>query len=265
MKLGVGYIALTGMEFLEPSLRNIRPFADYIVLVWSHTSHAGDEAPEYMEDLLNDLVQKKLIDKLHLHDAPPVDHCACMQDLCRTKREVARKLCMEQGCSHFLVRDCDEFTDPIQFKQQLDDKAFNLNVSVCPLYEYWGSPLIRSKALSGLWVPSIQKIEFPIQKTMAFPKKVDKGRCASGWKTCMLFGEEELVMHHFTACRYDERELDRKYHGHGHLNRNWKDAKGYKAFINGLVEQEETIRVPDIFGIMDYWKKTFGKYAAMRG
>jgi len=71
MKLGVGYIAFTGAEFLKPSLQNIRPFADHIVVVYSNISHTGDSAPKYLEPLVKGLEEEGLIDELICLDMTP--------------------------------------------------------------------------------------------------------------------------------------------------------------------------------------------------
>ena len=258
MKLGVGYIVFTGAEFLKPSLQNIRPFAHHIVVVFENKSHAGHKVPRYLKPLLDQLVEEKLIDQLVEVDKEPTMAAAIMQGKCREKRELARKLCEEQGCSHYLIRDCDEFHDSLQFQTILSSGLCDIHdLLITQIYEYWKSPLIRAKELSALHVPFIQKIQFPLRACNKFGKRIDKGRTPIGWKDFSVLDPNEIVLHHMTACRFNKRELHRKWQGHGHLNRNFKSGNGYIESVNKLLEENETIQVDDKFGIIKYWKEEF--------
>ena len=262
MRLGVGYIVFTGGEFLKPSLQNVRPFAKHIVVVVGDRSHAGHKMPKYLKPLLDQLKKEGLIDELIHHKTEPTNAAACMQHKCRDKREIARQQCMVAGCDHYLIRDCDEFHDSKQFQTILDSGwTEQYDVLISQLYEYWGRPSLRAKGISPLYVPFIQKIHFPL-KGKVYPVRVDRGRTAIGWKTHKVLLPEELAMHHFTACRYNKRELLRKWQGHGHLNRNWSSGNAYVESVARLIEENEVVETgtQDQFGIVEYWYGEFREF-----
>ncbi len=256
MKLGVGYIAFTGLEFLKPSLLNIRPYAHHIVVITSAVSHSGHPLPEYALPLINQLMDEGLIDAHLQVDVGTTSVPVEMQDRCRQKREMAREHCQIMGCSHFLIRDCDEFHEPEQLKNIIESGDLERNdITTSSLYEYWGTPILRAKEIGKLRVPFIQKVYFPLKNTMTYGERVDRGRTCVGWASKKQFIPEELIMHHFTACRYNPKELRRKWQGHGHLNRVYKDPDRYVSSVAKLVKDNATVMADDTFGIMDYWQE----------
>jgi hypothetical protein len=262
MKIGVGYIAFTGGEFLKPSIENIRPFVDHIVVVYAQRSHAGDPAPPYLLPLLEELVGAKLVDEIVHMETEPVDRPACMQDLCRAKREEARRVCYEAGCTHYLIRDCDEFHD----RSDLDNAIGYLeenpsDVTITSLFEYWWHPSIRAEQPSGLYVPFIQRADLPL-KGFKYPERVDRGRTVSTATTFDVLPVGMIAMHHFTACRFDIFELQRKYQGHGHLNRVHMNADAYILSVKRLIANNPTIKIKDDpFGILKYWREEWPRWA----
>jgi hypothetical protein len=257
MKLGCSYGVFSGLELLKPSLLNIRPFAEHIVVVWSPVSSSGDPGPAYAKPLLDSLVREGLVDELFEFVPKRTIRPIEMQDNCRIKREIGRIRCQLVGCSHHLVRDCDEFHNPILFRGRME--AFERNdVTLTPIVEYVQKPMIRIKGISKLYVPCVHRIGCQLKRHNPFGVTVDMGRTVCPVKSFRIFAENELVLHHYTSVRINEAELQRKYQGHGHLNR----VGTLNDFVNKVYGYgpDELEEVPDTFGIQDYWKGEFQQW-----
>lgn len=258
MHLGVSYCVFSGLELLKPSLLNIRPFADYIAVVWSDISSTGEKAPSYTLPLLNSLVEEHLIDELIEFHPKIVSDPQQMQDNCRLKREIGRLACLQAGCTQHLIRDCDEFHNPIQLKNVLDHYP-DVDCSLTLIHEYVYNPVTKVKQTSGLYVPFLQKIDKRLQPRMRpFGVMCDGGRTVANVKSWRIYQESELVLHHYTFVRYNEEEMKRKYQGHGHCHR----VGTLDKFLNWTkrFRPEELENVPDTFGIQKYWDEEFQQW-----
>ena len=259
MKLGVSYGVFSGLELLKPSLQNIRPFAYHIVVVWSPISSTGERAVPYMGALLNSLVAEGLIDELVRFIPAITSRPIEMQDNCRIKREIGRIRCEMAGCTHHLVRDCDEFHDPDQFRFQME-QFDNVDVTLTPIVEYVQRPTIRLSGVSKLYVPCVHRIGSHLQRSAIYGVTVDMGRTVVPVKKFRICQPEELVLHHYTSVRIDDRELRRKYQGHGCLQRTGTE----QDFIRKVYayEPEQLEEAPDLFGIQAYWNGEFQQWMA---
>lgn len=257
MRIGVSYGVFSGLELLKPSILNIRRFASHLVVVWSPYSSTGERAPKYMLPLLNDLLKSKLVDELVEFRPRIVRNPVEMQDNCRLKREIGRLKCKEAGCSHHLIRDCDEFHEDSQFEKMLDVFP-TVDCTLSMIREYVYHPTKRLKKLSGLYVPAIQHIDKPLKKIRPFNVIVDMGRTVGDLKTWRMLKPNELLMHHLTFVRYNKEEMERKYQGHGHCHRVGTLEK-FIEWTNRFSEDEiETVE--DKFGILDYWNGEFQQW-----
>jgi hypothetical protein len=254
MKLGVSYGVFSGLELLKPSIQNIRRFASHLVVVWSPISSTGEPAVDYMKPLLDDLVNSGLVDELIEFHPRIVSNPTHMQDNCRMKREIGRLACMKAGCTHHLIRDCDEFHEPEQFESMLDFFP-TVDCTLSRIREYVDHPLRRLKQMTNLYVPAVQNIEKKLFKTNPFGVTVDMGRTISGVESFRLLLPNQLVMHHYTFVRFSGDEMKRKYQGHGHCHRIGtldQFIKWTKRF-----QEDDFEYVEDRFGILDYWNGEF--------
>jgi len=257
MRIGCSFGVFSGLELLKPSLLNIRPFAEHIVVVWSPVSSTGELAPSYMKPLLASLLGECLIDEIIEFVPKETNRPIEMQDYCRMKREIGRIRCQLAGCTHHLVRDCDEFHNPVQFQECLETFE-QMDVCLTPIVEYVQKPTMRIKEISGLYVPCVHRIDSQLRRYNPFNCKVDMGRTVYPAEHFHIFAPNELVLHHYTSVRINKEELRRKYQGHGHLNRvGTVDNFVSKVYSYDLDELEE---VPDAFGIQDYWKGEFQQW-----
>jgi len=257
MKLGVGFVIFSGAEFLKPALLNIRPFAHYIVGAYSLFSNTGEPAPAYLENLLFQLRNDGLIDELVLHKHPSTKVFEKMRLFNEDKYKLGQASCLRNGCSHYMLRDCDEFYFPEQIAKQWDIFS-QFDCTVAPIQEYFHTPISKVKGLSELFVPVIHKIELEYKrKSNAFGVLVDGKRIVQPIKTFKVFKPEELTMHHMTCVRFNKRELLRKYEGHPHFIKKEGSLKNYLKSIEDFpIEQLE--KVDDKFKILEYWKSEFG-------
>ena len=257
MKLGVTYTVFSGLELLKPSIQNIRPFAAHIVVVWSPVSSTGEKAVNYIKPLLDDLVKSDLVDELVEFNPKITDVPIKMQDNCRMKREVGRLLCLKAGCTHHLIRDCDEFFEEAQFESMLNIFP-TIDCTLSMIREYIHHPTKRLKKLSGLYVPIVQDIKGKLHRHNIFKVTVDMGRTTSNVDSFRILTPDELIMHHFTFVRYNEEEMRRKYQGHGHCHRIGTLSK-FIEWTNRFKEDDFEY-VKDQFGIMNYWNEEFQRW-----
>jgi len=262
MKLGVGVNIFSGIEFLKPSLINLRKCVDYIVGIYDPVSLTGEEAPSYYIPLLNLLKEEKLFDVLIENEFTPItkftgsDCCIRIQQLKRKKYERARCVALQKKCSHFLGIDTDEFYDERQLNniKGLIEKS-NYDVTICCLFDYVHSPLYRSKDVSKLHVPFIFKCDLPFNG-FSYPVLVDYSRTVKA-KNFHIFNKDDVIMHHMTGVRYNKLEMKRKFQGHSHFNGSGeKDKKAFLEFVNSVNELKYD-KVEDKFGILKYWKDEF--------
>jgi len=259
MKLGVTYQVFSGLELLKPSIQNIRPFAEHIVVVWSPVSSTGEKAVDYIKPLLDDLVKFGLVDELIEFVPKRTIFPIVMQDNCRMKREVGRIACKQAGCTHHLIRDCDEFHDEVQFTSMLNIFP-TVDCTISMIQEYIHHPTKKLKKLSGLYVPTVQHIDGRLHRYNIFKVTVDMGRTISDVNSFRILKPDELIMHHYTFVRYNEEEMERKYQGHGHCHK----IGSLEAFIEwtNRFKDDEFEYVEDRFGILDYWNGEFQQWIA---
>jgi len=254
MKLGVGLCVFSGAELLKPVLLNVRSFAHYVVAVMSTCSNEGHLAPAYLTPLLEQLLKEKLIDEIIDHTKVTPNEPWQAKATIISKREIGRVVCLNHGCTHYMGRDCDEFYGLGAFAAVLSE-AEKYDLLIARTQEYVGSPLVRYKALSGLYVPVVGNIncEFVAKD---FGVLCDTERTVDA-KTFMVLPEQVLIMHHMNTVRYNRTELLRKFQGHSHFMRLGKQVEeGYVCNID-TINRDETCTAVDDFGILDYWQGEF--------
>ena len=125
MKIGISYNLFDGEELISRSIEVLRECGvKHISVIWQKVSYFGQPASEGIENLLNDLVQKKLIDELILftpkYSGKPAfslytTKFARMDE--NAKRNLGIDVARKAGCTHFLTIDADEFYFPEEFKK----------------------------------------------------------------------------------------------------------------------------------------------------
>ena len=201
MKLAAIYNIFDGHELLEKSILSIRDHVDYVVAAWQDISNYGYEDSE-TEWVVGSLRSKKLIDKT-LKFIPKKGVSPSFQET--TKRNWGKKVAKEEGCTHFLHMDVDEFYIPAQFRKakELIERG-NWGGSACRIKVYYKSPTLSFEKLDETWVPFIHKIDS--QHTDKYPVYADSTRKATSSGGFLQFPPDQILMHHMSWVRKDIRK-----------------------------------------------------------
>jgi len=232
MKLGACYNVFDGEELLEASVKSIRSEVDYICVVYQTTSNFGNECNPGLETLLNDLKCRSLIDELvfyqpqHFSDEEKIELVSqsatsevggdatlvgnqFFNEI--TKREIGRRKCKENGCTHFLSVDTDEFYLAHELNRA---KAFlqtkNYETTACRMRTFFKEPIYEYVPYDEVnAVPFINKIMDGLVFKLAshgYPILLDPTRrLEASWDTkhtsFYLFPRSVVEMYHMTLVR----------------------------------------------------------------
>ena len=210
-KLGVTYNLFSGEELLEKSILCIREHVDYINVVYQKVSWYGDTRDDNnVEDLLERLKNKKLIDKIILYEYSVADlndkdsinkH---LRHNIKKKKYLGLKDLKNNHCTHCMFMDVDEFYDSEDFKNAKEYIiGHNFSHSAVALYRYFYKPTLREKDIYKISVPFILKLNIIREITdKGFPCCVDSLRCfAFNRFFDKFYFYNNLVMHHMTKIR----------------------------------------------------------------
>lgn len=191
MRLVAIYCVWADWEMLEHSIRNIRPLVDGIVVVGSERSNHGEHYP---------LPKKR---EIWIREPKFSDPRASETD----KRNFGLGIAREQGYTHFLMMDADEFYEPEPFLKE-KEKFLNHDLMglVCRCQVYFKSPKLTI-GIEQTLVPFIHKItptirhEFNKRYPFAWidgQLRIDPTRSLN-----INSGVEwtDLVMHHYSWVR----------------------------------------------------------------
>lgn len=198
----VSYNAFNGLEFLEANIRNMRPVADVITLLWQKVSNYGNPDVEGIEALVDRLKQRGLINHAVLYDTD-LSIGGPFNEL--QKRNLGLHTARDAGCTHHLDMDVDEF----YFRQQVQQaKVFieqhDIQASYCRIVEYHKQVNYRCKQLrKDLHAPFIMKSDSELQMRAKAPVLLDPKRRAKPNNRHNIFKPNELLMHHYTLVRKD--------------------------------------------------------------
>ena len=207
MKLGISYNLFDGEELLESSIKSVRNSADHINVIYQKISNWGESCSENLEDLLSDLVKKKLVDKIYCYS--PKKTSAGKNEI--HKRNIGLNIAKARFCSHFLTMDCYEFYQ----KQQFDEAkkfiiANKIEASSCKFIDYIKQPTWQIQNDSQTYIPFIAKINLftKLSRKSYFPVLVDPTRKMNGDKKFKYFEPQDLRMKHMWLVRND---LNKKF------------------------------------------------------
>ena len=149
MKLGVSFNVFNGEELLEDALVNIKPYADYICVIYQDISNFGTNEKD-LSGMLEELKQKKLIDKYILYtpdftfegvedwkkDVMDRTYYGSHNEI--RKRNIGLGECRKEGCTHLLDMDTDEFYSKSQMENAMDMvEVGGYDASFCKLKTYY--------------------------------------------------------------------------------------------------------------------------------
>ena len=244
LKFGVSYNVFDGEELLEDSILHIRDLVDYISVVYQKVSNWGSPCSDNLMDILNNLKNKKLID--NLIEYQPINGIHINEV---NKRNIGLSLSKENGCTHHMTMDCDEFYKKDQFTNLINWYRENPNnVGYCSLVNYYKNSNYRILKEDDTHVT----LFFPVENTsfnisVNTPVLIDPTRKPT-YSHYNVFSSDFIVMHHMTMVRND---LSSKLMNSS-ARLNYNNVKR----INDIVEDYrifngDRLKVLSIFGHID--------------
>lgn len=210
MKLGVSYIVFDGAELLESSIDQIREHVDFIQVIYQSISWFGAPIKPADLELMKKLKTSGKIDELTIFDKFITLRSAGHRDIIKAKsfemakRQLGLTSCLNQGCSHYLSMDVDEFYISSQFKEAKDFIIQNaIDLSAAGFINYVNLPTLH-RGLSGMFVPFICKISTSSKMNRGFFVKCDPTRgIVTPGKRTHRFNPSMIKMHHMETVRKD--------------------------------------------------------------
>lgn len=197
MKLCAIYNVWDDWGLLRESIKHIRPLVDGVIIIGSEKSNYGEvsKIPSCWMD------HELFIREPELHH--PMN---CETD----KRNYGLKIAREQGYTHFLMLDADEFYNPIDFERAKKEFEVNPDLQglVCRTQVYFKSPKLTI-GLDTTLAPFIHKItptlKHEFNKRYPFAWEGHNIRIDPTRSLNINSGVEmsDIVMHHYSWVRSD--------------------------------------------------------------
>lgn len=202
MRLHLSYNAFNGLEFLEANVRNMRPVVDVITVLWQKVSNYGNANTEGIEELVNSLLKRGLIDNAILYETD-LSLPGPFNEL--KKRNLGLHTARVAGCTHHLDMDVDEFYFRDQVRQaKVYVEELDVQTSYCRIVEYHKGIKYQCKQLrKDLHAPFIMKADSELMMRAHAPVLLDPKRRAKPNDKFHIFGSDELLMHHYSLVRKD--------------------------------------------------------------
>lgn len=134
MKLCAIYCAWSDcIDLLEKSINNIMPVVNEVIIVWSNMSNKGETIPFRIGHFGSNV---------HFAQYEPDSYWSSALNE-TNKRNVGLETARMQGCTHFLMMDCDEFyrREDVE-REKLRMERDNLNGLVCGVRVYVKEPTL---------------------------------------------------------------------------------------------------------------------------
>lgn len=240
-KFGISYVLFDGEELFEASLKNVRPYVDYINVVYSPKSYYGYDGNPQIPDILNDLENKKLIDEIIYFDHEVAQSKKKRRKLEVKKRNIGLNAAKKRGINYFMTMDTDEFYDPFAFKKAQEKIVTeNITHSYVHILNYGSKPTQRyDKRKYEYYVPFFSKInrKSELGRNSKTPCLTDSTRQISDCRQSKYYVLEDIFMHHMSRVRKN-------------VNFKYKTRKVTQDFDKGWLNDDEGfIEVPNYFDI----------------
>lgn len=205
-KFAVGYNVFDdSIELLESSIKSVRDSVDKVYVVYQTISNFGNLATEPIEEILNDLISKKLVDEIYLYK-PKLNGNGHYNEI--TKRNIGYFMAEGDGMDYYMTMDSDELYD----KEQLEYiKNFYINEDLdsgyCQMQTYYKSSEYVLDPPEEYYVSLFYKIRKGIKFEMGYPCSVlvDPTRIQDSGNT-KVFTRDEIEMHHYSYVRNNIRK-----------------------------------------------------------
>lgn len=197
MKLGIAYNSFDGIELLGYAIESIRKEVDFICLIRQEMSFHGNKAD------LNDLEAIDKLKKYGLADSI-VNYTPNLSLSSRENETIIRNLGLDQsienGCSHHISADVDEFYLPNQLKYA-KEAVLQFDCSIAESIDYFKHPTWKVVPERRNLIPLIHPVENRYEMNLKFPFPVDITRRQAKYDKCLVLDPEKFIVHHMTYVR----------------------------------------------------------------
>ena len=209
MKLGIAYNIFDGQEMLPFALKNLRPYAHRIFVIYQKVSNFGNENPNLLP-VLEKCKELGWIDKLieyepELHfndDGSPKWGNGALNEI--QKRQLGLEVCRLNGCDTYMTLDCDELYDHTQFEWAMKEfERGGYDTSWTNLLTFYKLPTMQILPPETWFQPLFYKIkpETKFEFIKEYPVYADwTKRVKSGH--LKVFAREEIQQYHYAYVRH---------------------------------------------------------------
>jgi len=212
MKLGISYNIFDGEEMLPHTLKNLKEFAHFTIIVYQETSNFGNKN-EGLGERLKELYKDGLIDMLHCYE-PTLsmndDGTINFQSGSineQKKRQYGLDACRANGCDTYMTLDCDELYDKKQFEWAMSDfERGGYDTSFTNLLTYYKKPTLQISPPETWYQPLFIKIgattRFQFQNPKEYPVFTDQTKMVKAGH-CRVYTREEIQQYHYAYVRHN--------------------------------------------------------------
>jgi hypothetical protein len=187
-KVGAAYNTFYGLELIEESIKSIKKYVDYIIIVHQKIGFNGNPEPEKNKQILKNLIDNKLVDDIVYYDGNKDIEQGVLN-----KRNIGLDYCKKNGCTFIMPMDSDE---RYNIKELITEINFmydnNIDTLYSPIYSYYYDENHYFK--DTYFVASVFKIDnrrFEVTKSSVLVdplRKMNEG----------IYKISEMYMHHYT-------------------------------------------------------------------
>lgn len=192
-----------GLELLKGSIEQIRPHLDGVVVVSQTFSNYGEQDTQ-VYPFIESLVKEGLVDS-HLHYDPDVRPGISPRWNEQAKRQLGIDYAKQEGYTHFVGLDCDEYYDTDEFgdaKAYIEDSGDE--ASAVRIQTYYKRPTLMLERIEDYMVPFIHKLEDrTVTGVKNYPARVDPTRGISFKGSLVKMHPGTIIMHHYSWVRKD--------------------------------------------------------------
>jgi hypothetical protein len=208
VKLGIAYNIFDGEEILPFALKNLREFAEFIVVVYQTTSNYGNTNHNLLP-VLKELKEKGLIDMLYEYEPNIViDKKGEIDWKSGTlneveKRDIGLKICRANNCDTYMTLDCDELYDPKQFEWAIKDfETGGYDTSFTLTYDFYKLPTMQLLHKVLWYQPLFYKIkkDSKIEMQKNYPVNIDRTKMIKTHFP-VIYKSEEIIQYHYAYVR----------------------------------------------------------------
>jgi|GEM_PF-2247882 len=188
-RVGIAYNTFYGLELIEKSIKSIKNYADYIIIVHQKIGFNGSPEPEENKQILKHLIDNKLVDDVVYYDNNDND----IERGVLNKRNIGLDYCKKNGCTFIMPMDSDERYNVNELITEINFMYDNnIDTLYSPIYSYYYDENYYFK--DTYFVASVFKIDnrrFEVIKSSVLVDHVRKMNEGT-------YKISEMYMHHYT-------------------------------------------------------------------